>query len=175
VLADEAQEAAMTAHSTQRGTFTGRHMLGVMVAFFGVIVAVNLTMAAFAWTSWTGLVVKNSYVASQEFNDRAKAGREQAALGWQGELAYEKGELRYRLVGGNGAVVAATGVEVALGRPAYEAEDTSVALSPTGDGSFGGDIALADGQWIVRLTADAGLAQPWLDIRRIHVRNGAMQ
>jgi nitrogen fixation protein FixH len=72
-------------------------------------------------------------------------------------------------------VVAATSVEVALGRPAHEAEDTTVALSPTGDGSFGGDIALADGQWIVRLSAEAGLAQPWLDIRRIHVRDGAMQ
>jgi nitrogen fixation protein FixH len=165
----------MTARASQSRVFTGRHMLGVMVAFFGVIVAANLTMAAFAWTSWTGLVVKNSYVASQEFNDRAKDGREQAALGWQGELAYEKGELRYRLVRGNGAVVAATGVEAALGRPAHEAEDTTVALSPTGDGSFGGDIALADGQWIVRLSADAGLAKPWLDIRRIHVRDGAMQ
>jgi nitrogen fixation protein FixH len=165
----------MTARASQPRAFTGRHMLGVMVAFFGVIITVNLTMAAFAWTSWTGLVVKNSYVASQEFNDRAKAGREQAALGWQGELAYEKGELRYRLVSANGAVVAATGVEVALGRPAYEAEDTTVALSPTGDGSFGGDIALADGQWIVRLSAEAGPAQPWLDIRRIHVRDGAMQ
>jgi len=150
-------------------------MLGAMVAFFGVIVAVNLTMAAFAWTSWTGLVVKNSYVASQEFNDKSKAGREQAALGWQGELAYANGELRYRLMSANGAVVAATGVEVAIGRPAHEAEDTSVVLSTTGDGSYSGDIALADGQWIVRLTADAGLAQPWLDIRRIHVRNGAAQ
>ena len=150
-------------------------MLGAIVAFFGVIVAVNLTMAAFAWTSWTGLIVQNTYVASQEFNEKAKAGREQATLGWQGELAYAHGELRYRLVHANGAVVAATDVEVALGRPAFEAEDTAVALSPTGDGSFAGDIALADGQWIVRLSADAGLAQPWLDIRRIHVRDGVAQ
>jgi nitrogen fixation protein FixH len=148
-------------------------MLAAMVAFFGVIVAVNLTMASFAMKSWTGLVVKNSYVASQEFNDRAEAGRARAALGWQGELAYSNGELRYGLAHANGSAVALTNVEVALGRPAYEADDTTIALAPTGDGGFGGPVRLGDGQWIVRVSAEAGLADPWLDIRRIHVRNGA--
>ena len=154
------------------GTFTGRHMLAAMAAFFGVIVAVNLTMAAFAMKSWTGLVVKNAYVASQEFNGRAQAGREQAALGWRGELAYSNGQLRYRLVHENGAAVPVTSVEVALGRPAYEADDTKLVLSPTGNGSFGSGIALADGQWIVSVSAEAGLAEPYSDIRRIFVRNG---
>jgi nitrogen fixation protein FixH len=165
----------MTTRSTKQRTFTGRHMLAVMVAFFGVIVAVNLTMATFAMKSWTGLVVQNSYVASQEFNDRARAGRAQAALGWDVELAYSGGELRYRVVRENGTVVALTGLEVALGRPAYEAEDSTIALSPTGDGGFGSNVKLGDGQWIVRVSADAGLATPWLDIRRIHVRNGTAQ
>lgn len=165
----------MTARTRQPRAFTGRHMLAAMAAFFGAIIAVNLTMAVFAMTSWTGLVVKNAYVASQEFNAHASAAREQAALGWRGELAYEKGSLRYRLTSANGAVVAATGVEVALGRPAYEAEDITIRLLPTGDGGFGGEIALADGQWIARLSAEAGLSRPWLDIRRIHVRDGAVQ
>jgi nitrogen fixation protein FixH len=165
----------MTAPSTQPRTFTGRHMLAIMIAFFGVIIAVNLTMAAFAWTSWTGLVVQNSYVASQEFNDRAEAGRAQAALGWQGELAYSHGELRYRLVRRNGAAVPINGVEVALGRPTYDADDTTIMPAPTGDGGFASNIRLGDGQWIVRVSAEAGLTEPWLDIRRIHVRNGTAQ
>ncbi len=159
--------------ATQPRTFTGRHMLAAMVAFFGVIVAVNLTMAAFAMKSWTGLVVQNSYVASQEFNDKAEAGRARAALGWQGDLAYSNGELRYSLVYDNGSAVALTDVQVALGRPAYEADDATIVLAPTGDGNFESSVALGDGQWIVRVSAEAGLAEPWLDIRRIHVRNGA--
>jgi nitrogen fixation protein FixH len=163
----------MTVRPTQPRTFTGRHMLAAMVAFFGVIVAVNVTMAIFAMKSWTGLVVKNSYVASQEFNDRAEAGRAQAALGWDVELTYSDGELRYRLVRENGAAVALTGLEVVLGRPAYEAEDTTIALTPISDGGFGGNVKLGDGQWIVRVSAEAGLAKPWLDIRRIYVSNGA--
>ncbi|MGO4840209.1 FixH family protein, partial [Rhizobiaceae sp. 2RAB30] len=68
------------------GTFTGRHMLAIMVAFFGTIIAVNVTMATLAGRSWTGFVVKNSYVASQEFNRKAEQGRAQAALGWESRL-----------------------------------------------------------------------------------------
>jgi nitrogen fixation protein FixH len=165
----------MTARSNQPRAFTGRHMLAAMVAFFGVIVAVNVTMATFAMKSWTGLVVQNSYVASQQFNDRAAAGRAQAALGWQGELAYANGELRYRVLRDDASAVALTNIQVALGRPAYEADDTTIVLAPTVDGGFGGNVSLGDGQWIVRVSAEAGLAEPWLDIRRIHVRNGRGQ
>ncbi|HUE47335.1 MAG TPA: FixH family protein [Aestuariivirgaceae bacterium] len=162
----------MTARPAQPRAFTGRHMLAAMVAFFGVIVAVNLTMATFAMKSWTGLVVQNSYVASQEFNDRADAGRARAALGWQGDLAYSNGELRYSLTHANNSPVALTNVQATLGRPAYDADDTTIELTPAGDGGFGGPVKLGDGQWIVRVSAEAGLAESWLDIRRIHVRNG---
>ena len=62
-------------------TFTGRHMLLVMVAFFGVTITVNLVLAFFATSSWTGLIVKNSYVASQEYNEKLAEARAQDALG----------------------------------------------------------------------------------------------
>jgi nitrogen fixation protein FixH len=75
----------------------------------------------------------------------------------------------------NGSAVAFTNIQVALGRPAYEADDTTIVPAPTGDGGFAGNVGLGDGQWIVRVSAEAGLAEPWLDIRRIHVRNGAAQ
>ena len=48
---------------------------------FGVIIAVNLTLAFNAVRTFPGLEVKNSYVASQSFDaDRAA----QNALGWDG-------------------------------------------------------------------------------------------
>ena len=33
--------------------FTGRHMAIIIISFFAVIIAVNLTMAYFARSSWT--------------------------------------------------------------------------------------------------------------------------
>lgn len=61
----------MTAQTDKPKEFTGRHMLAIMLAFFGVIIAVNGVMATFATRSWSGLVVENTYVASQQFNERA--------------------------------------------------------------------------------------------------------
>ena len=48
--------------------FTGRHMFATLVVFFGIVIAVNFTMASYATTTFGGLVVENSYVASQKFN-----------------------------------------------------------------------------------------------------------
>ena len=48
--------------------FTGRHMAAIMVAFFGVVIVVNLLNARLASSTFGGEVVENSYVASQDFN-----------------------------------------------------------------------------------------------------------
>ena len=72
-------------------TFTGWHMAAITSSFFAVIIAVNLTLAFFASTSWTGLVVANSYVASQNFNRDAEIARQQRALGWQVNLTFNRG------------------------------------------------------------------------------------
>ena len=56
--------------------FTGWHMTGILVAFFGVVVSVNVFMARAAISTFGGTVVDNSYVASQKFNgwlDKAEA------------------------------------------------------------------------------------------------------
>ncbi|MER9895792.1 FixH family protein [Mesorhizobium sp. M0119] len=45
-----------------------------------MIIIVDLKMAVLASRSWTGFVVNNSHVASQEFNLNAQEGRAQAAL-----------------------------------------------------------------------------------------------
>ena len=59
--------------------FTGRHAALLFVGSFGIIISVNVALAVNAVRTFPGLEVKNSYVASQEFNDRLHA---QTALGW---------------------------------------------------------------------------------------------
>ena len=59
--------------------FTGRHMLGLMVGGFGIIIAVNLTLAWNAVATFPGVEARNSYEISQTFQaDRAA----QNALRW---------------------------------------------------------------------------------------------
>lgn len=58
---------------------TGRKVLMILLAAFGTILAVNMTLLYNAVKTFPGLEVKNSYVASQTFDDRDIA---QRALGW---------------------------------------------------------------------------------------------
>ena len=51
-----------------RREFTGRDMAKILVAGFGLVVAVNFGMATIAARSFSGTVVDNSYIASQKFN-----------------------------------------------------------------------------------------------------------
>jgi nitrogen fixation protein FixH len=61
---------------------TGRHAAAALIAFFGVVIGVNVTMAMFAVRTFGGVVVENSYVASQKYNGWLEAARKQQQLGW---------------------------------------------------------------------------------------------
>lgn len=155
--------------------FTGWHMLAIMVAFFSVVIAVNLTMAFLARSSWTGFVVENTYVASQQFNRKAAEGRAQAALGWKPDLAIAGGTIRYRLLDADGKAVAATQVTASLRRPSSVSEDREVVLARQPDAWFSAPLELGDGQWIAEIHSEAGLEHPYRDVRRLTLRDGAIQ
>lgn len=147
-------------------------MLMIMLAFFGVIIAVNLGMARLAGSSFGGLVVKNSYVASQEFNEKLEKSREQLALDWTPTFQVVKGTIRYRLTDKDGNTIAATAASVQFRHPSYEAADWSVDLKPADDGGFEAVQAARNGTWIVQIDSDVGRAAPYRDVRRIVIRNG---
>ncbi|ABQ61675.1 hypothetical protein H721_00391 [Brucella ovis IntaBari-2006-46-332] len=162
----------MSTNSKTSGTFTGWHMLGIMFMFFGVIIAVNLLMAYNAIHSWSGLVVQNTYVASQEFNDKAKPGKEQAALNWQSKPAYENGVFTWQLADHNGKAVAMTGGTVDFKRPVGDAHDTKVTLTVREPGILTAPLELGEGAWIMEVNADAGLEDPYRHIIRVLVKDG---
>jgi nitrogen fixation protein FixH len=154
--------------------FTGRHMLAIMVAFFGVIIAVNITMATLANTSWTGFVVKNTYIASQEFNGKSEAGRRQDALGWSPSLSLRDGVLSFKLTDAEGRAVALSGGTLSLRRPASDRDDLSLELTASASGLVA-DVELHDGVWIIDILADAGLAEPYREARRVQIRDGELR
>jgi nitrogen fixation protein FixH len=70
--------------------FTGWHFTAIITAFFGVVVAVNLTMAMFATRTFGGVVVENSYVASQKYNGWLAAAKRQQKLAWTIKAALDE-------------------------------------------------------------------------------------
>lgn len=166
----------MRAKSDRPREFTGRHMLFLMIAFFMVILTANLTMAVFANSSWSGLVVKNSYVASQHFNERAAEGRARAALGWSAALSIADDRFSWRLTDASGSPVRIDGATAVLRRPVAADEDHALTLASAGDGTYAAQLhGLADGVWIVEVDAEAGLGEPYRDIRRVVVTGGRLQ
>ncbi len=72
-----------TTEETGRGRrLTGRGVLLWLVAFFGVIFAVNGAFIYFAVSTFPGLEVESSYKAGQEFEGEVVAGKAQAERGW---------------------------------------------------------------------------------------------
>ncbi len=147
--------------------FTGRHMLFAMLAFFGVIIAVNLTMAAFATKSWTGLVVKNSYVASQAFNRELEQAKLQAARGWTGNISYSNGAVVLSLTDKAGQPVLLDAPVARIGRPAFEQADHRVVMVHQGKGIYHAKDKLQPGIWQVSVRGTSSHGDYRLDSRLI--------
>lgn len=143
----------MTKQVSEQGEFTGRHMAIIMVAFFGVIIAVNLTMATLASRSWTGLVVKNSYVESQKFNSVLRQSRVQDALNWAGEFSQSKNGVKFELRQADGKFVEFDKVVVIIRRPATEILDQLIPMTPVGNGAYFGEVKLDGGTWTAEILA----------------------
>ena len=155
--------------------FTGMHMLVIMIAFFAIIIAVNVAMASLARSSWSGLVVKNSYVAGQDFNRRLKESREQLALGYKGTLTASQDEITYALVDAQGKAMEMASARVSFSHPVYEAADWSIDLASADGKTFSGRHGLRDGVWIVTIESDIGLARPYAEVRRVTISGGVIQ
>lgn len=142
----------MPATATPR-TFTGRHMLMVMIGFFGVVIGVNMLLATLAADTWTGLVVENAYVASQEFNEDLARARQQQALGWHSTLSYAGGALHLSIVAHNGKPLPGLSVTAILQRPTHEGEDRKLALEPSPAGGYAAAVSLPRGTWNAEVEA----------------------
>ncbi|EJC80712.1 putative integral membrane protein linked to a cation pump [Rhizobium leguminosarum bv. trifolii WSM2297] len=129
--------------------FTGFHMLLATSAFFAVVIAVNVTMAFYASSSWSGLVVENTYVASQDFNRKAAVMKAMAASGIRGDLSIKGQEIRYRIHDRDGSPAIVDDVVLNFKRPVGDHEDFLLSLSKIDDGQFEADHEVAGGDWIV--------------------------
>jgi nitrogen fixation protein FixH len=150
-------------------TFTGWHFLAIMIAFFGVIISVNVTMAWYAGHSWSGLVAENTFVASQQFNAKAEHMREMSATGIRGDLTANREGIRYVLSHPQRGPVPADEVVAAFHRPVGTQQDFTVTLKHEGDGVFTTDHQVLPGEWIVDLRTNDRGEMVYHEAIRVHV------
>lgn len=134
--------------------FTGRKMAAVLVGFFAVVIAVNVLMARLATSTFGGVVVDNSYVASQKFNGWLKEANAEQALGWRGDMARDgQGRAAISLLDSNGKPISAAEVTAVAEHPLGQRPMTSLTLHETLPGIYA--APLESGRWRLRVSVKA--------------------
>jgi nitrogen fixation protein FixH len=131
--------------------FTGKHAAMIFVGAFGVIIGVNVLLAVSAVRTFPGLEVKNSYVASQEFDDRRDA---QESLGWKVAARHTGGLLILQISDINGRPVEAREMDAVLGRATHVKDDVVPDFEFDGT-AYVAPMAIEKGNWNIRMKAVA--------------------
>ncbi|WP_164118617.1 FixH family protein [Sphingorhabdus sp. Alg239-R122] len=135
-----------------RKKFTGYHATWMFVAFFGVIAAVNFTMARFAISSFGGTVVDNSYVASQKYNDWLAKAEVQDAYGWNvGKPARQGGRLQIDLSDKNGAALTDAQIKVLADHPVGRTDPFTLTMQEGTAGTYQSREDLPAGRWKLKI------------------------
>ncbi|MEY4306043.1 MAG: hypothetical protein RIT52_2218 [Pseudomonadota bacterium] len=132
---------------------TGKHVLVFTVSAFAIIIGVNVVMAWKAVSTFPGLEVGNSYVASQTFDADRSA---QEALGWTLVPQYDAAakELHLAFTDAAGNPVTLRDLSVLVGRPTSAASDLRPEFARKA-GVYVAKADLAKGNWMMLVEGHA--------------------
>jgi len=133
--------------------FTGRKFFVLTASIFAVIIAVNVTMAYKAISTFPGMEVANSYVASQSFDADKVA---QQGLGWTLATDYDltAKTLRLNFTNAAGQPAPVARLDVLVGRTTEAADDQNPDFLREG-AAFTSPMVLTPGKWMLHVDAFA--------------------
>ena len=146
--------------------FTGLHAAIVFVGAFAVIIGVNLVLALQAIKTFPGLEVRNSYVASQEFDVRRSA---QMALGWSVRADARDGLVFLSVTDKDGAPIELAQLDATLGRATHVRDDIQPEFVFDGK-AYVAPVELGKGNWNIRMVARAANGTEFRQRVILHVR-----
>lgn len=145
----------MTSLHARMARFRGVHLAAIMVGFFAVVVAVNIAMATLASRTFSGAIVRNGYVANQDFDTLSAAGRRQAALGWAVSAKAAGNRIMVELRDRDGAPLDGANVTGTIRHPIAAGRPSSVMLRPVAPGIYAAVAGVPRGQWDVLIRIKA--------------------
>lgn len=141
-----------------RGPLTGRHVLIMLLAMFGIVILVNGIFTYFALSSHPGVVANDSYTKGLRFNTTLADAAAQRRRGWRSKVTFtpdtpRSGLLELRIVGANGAGINGLALDATLRRPAASDHDLKIGLAGSSDGRYQARLDLPlGGNWDVTFT-----------------------
>ena len=139
----------------------GVHVLLVLLVFFGVTIAVNVTMATFAVSTFSGEDVSDPYLKGLAFNATLGARSAQERLGWTATIDIRRGTAAAAIIvvaikDRQSRALTGLTLEVMLRRPTNANLDRIVALKSESNGHYSATVPdVARGQWDAIATAKA--------------------
>ena len=152
---------------------TGRKVFFMLVAFFGVVIGVNLVMMRFAIKTLPGTEVDSAYSASLAYEKEIAAAREQNRRNWKIDAHVQRdangdATLQVEARDTSGRPMSGLKFQGRLERPADKRADQPVTLAETGIGIYRGTAsAIAAGQWDLVLQVDAAGQRVFLSRNRV--------
>lgn len=159
----------MTTQETKvRAPFTvkGWHVAAAVVAFFAIVIAVNMVFLVQAYKTHPGQVAAKPYETGLIYNAELERQRVQAALGWRAGAEARGRDLEVLLVDREGAPLAGLAVSALLQRPATEQGRAEFKLSEIAPGRYSAPVGLS-GVWDARIEATDARGQRLIAERRL--------
>jgi nitrogen fixation protein FixH len=133
---------------------TGKHVLAICVAFFGVMLAVNAVFVYFALSTFGGGEGGKAYQKGLEYNTTIEAARRQDRLGWLHRVEAEaSGDVRVVLTAQQGAPVTGLALMGEIGRPVDDRFTRPLQFREVAPGIYSAEAGrLEPGNWVVSLS-----------------------
>lgn len=131
----------------------GWHVLLMVVGFFGVVIAVDVTFMMAAYRSFPGQVSVTPYEDGLAYNKHMAQQRAQAALGWRAAVATASNAVTVEVVDAKGAPVTGLKLTGLLSRPATEAGRIALTFAEAAPGRYAARAKPEAGAWDLSFNA----------------------
>jgi nitrogen fixation protein FixH len=152
---------------------TGRAVLFSLIAFFGVVIGVNMTMMMLAIDTLPGTEVDSAYSASLAYEGQIVAAHDQDKRNWKVDAHVERrpdgsAAVQVEARDASGAPMPGLSFLGRFERPTDRRADRAVTLTEASSGIYRGNaVAVGPGQWDLVLEGDVAGRRMFLSKNRI--------
>ncbi|HEX6860086.1 MAG TPA: FixH family protein [Caulobacteraceae bacterium] len=157
----------MTAIARKPFEIRGWHVLAGIVAFFGVVFAVDGTFMYQAIHTFPGQTVDNPYEAGLAYNRTIAQRQAEAALGWSASVEKGEGVVRLMILDRTAQPLEGLTVSGKLERPATETGRRMIELKEVAPGLYEAAVNDMTGAWDFSATARDGAGHVFEAQRRL--------
>ena len=152
---------------------TGRRVLFYLVAFFGIVIGVNVVMMKLAIDTLPGTEVDSAYRASLAYKSEIAAAQDQNRRNWHVDAHVERradggATVRLDARDANGTPLSGLKFSGRLERPTDKRDDRAVELAESGIGIYRGSATdVLPGQWDLVIEGESRGARLFLSRNRV--------